>query len=65
MVRCRSMTIRSEPWDPEILITGDACPARLAGVSLAVRNHSPTGPRSDWSASGPARFALGDPADRG
>ena len=43
VVRCRSMTIRGERHKGEVLITVDGSPLDWWS-SLAVRNHSPTGP---------------------
>ena len=58
MVRCRSrMTIRGARRKGEVLITVDGAPLDWRS-SLAVRNHSPTGPAWGYGGSGPAQLAL-------
>ena len=58
MVRCLSMTIRGERRKGEVLVTVDGAPLDWRS-SLAVRNHSPTGPPGATAGrAGPAQFAL-------
>ena len=51
------MTIRGERRKGEVLITVDGAPLDWRS-SLAVRNHSPTGPAWGYGGSGPAQLAL-------
>ena len=51
------MTIRGERRAGEILVTVDGAALDWRS-SLAVRNHSPTGPALGDGGSGPAQFAL-------
>ena len=51
------MTIRGERRQGEVLVTVDGTPLDWR-ASLAVRNHSPTGPAWGYSGSGPAQLAL-------
>ena len=55
------MTIRGERRAGEVLITVDGAPLDWRS-SLAVRNHSPTGPACDYGGSGPAQPGAGYPA---
>ena len=50
-------TIRGERRKGEVLITVDGAPLDWRS-SLAVRNHSPTGPAWGYGGSGPAQLAL-------
>ena len=52
------MTIRGERRKGEVLITVDGGPLDWRS-SLAVRNHSPTGPAWGYGGSGPAQLAAG------
>ena len=51
------MTIRGERRKGEVLVTVDGAPLDWRS-SLAVRNHSPTGPSWGYGGSGPAQLAL-------
>ena len=51
------MTIRGEKRKGEVLVTVDGAPLDWRS-SLAVRNHSPTGPAWGYGGSGPAQLAL-------
>ena len=51
------MKIRGERRKGEVLITTDGAPLDWR-ASLAVRNHSPTGPAGGYGGSGPAQLAL-------
>ena len=51
------MTIRAERRKGEVLVTVDGTPLDWRS-SLAVRNHSPTGPAWGYGGSGPAQLAL-------
>ena len=51
------MKIRGERRVGEVLITVDGAPLDWRS-SLAVRNHSPTGPAWGYGGSGPAQLAL-------
>ena len=51
------MTIRGERRKGEVLVTVDGAPLDWRS-SLAVRNHSPTGPAWGYGGSGPAQLAL-------
>ena len=51
------MTIRGERRKGEVVVTADGAPLDWRS-SLAVRNHSPTGPTWGYGGSGPARLAL-------
>ena len=51
------MTIRGERSKGEVLVTVDGAPLDWRS-SLAVRNHSPTGPAWGYGGSGPAQLAL-------
>ena len=51
------MTIRGERRKDEVLVTVDGAPLDWRS-SLAVRNHSPTGPAWGYGGSGPAQLAL-------
>ena len=51
------MTIRGERRAGEVLITVDGAPLNWRS-SLALRNHSPTGPAWGCGGSGPAQLAL-------
>ena len=57
VLRCRSMLIRGEQRHGEVLVTigGELLDWRL---SLAARNHSPTGPEWGHGGSGSAQLAL-------
>ena len=54
MVRCLSMMIRGDRRKGEVLVTVDGAPLDWRS-SLAVRNHSPTGPAWGLRRVGPAR----------
>ena len=51
------MTIRGERRKSEVVVTADGAPLDWRS-SLAVRNHSPTGPAWGYGGSGPAQLAL-------
>ena len=51
------MTIRGERRKDDVLVTVDGAPLDWRS-SLAVRNHSPTGPAWGYGGSGPAQLAL-------
>ena len=51
------MTIRGERRKGEVRVTVDGAPLDWRS-SLAVRNHSPTGPAWGYGGSGPAQLAL-------
>ena len=51
------MTIRGERRKSEVVVTADGAPLDWRS-SLAVRNHSPTGPAWGCGGSGPAQLAL-------
>ncbi len=51
------MTIRGERRKVEVVVTADGAPLDWRS-SLAVRNHSPTGPAWGYGGSGPAQLAL-------
>ncbi len=51
------MTIRGERRKVEVVVTADGAPLDWRS-SLAVRNHSPTGPARGYGGSGPAQLAL-------
>ena len=51
------MLIRGERGGGEVLVTVDGSPLDWR-ASLAVRNHSPTGPAWGYGGSGPAQLAL-------
>ena len=51
------MTIRGERHAGEVLVTVAGAPLDWRS-SLAVRNHSPTGPAWGYGGSGPAQLAL-------
>ena len=51
------MTIRGVRREGEVLVTVDGAPLGWR-PSLAVRNHSPTGPAWGYGGSGPAQLAL-------
>ena len=59
-----SMTIRGEKGKGEVLLTADGASLNWRS-SLAVRNHSPTGPAWGYGGSGPAQLALGIVRSRG